>query len=532
MQLLDCTLRDGGYVNNWEFGAANIRDILKDLVDAGIDVIECGYLSQKRPSDAGSSYFSDIESINRALPCHKGHSKFVAMINYGEYQAADLPSRREGGLDGLRIAFHKKDRDAALAFCRSVKEKGYERYVQPMVTLNYSDRELLDLIDCVGQLRPEYFYVVDSFGAMKSDDLLRLSYLVDHNLAEGISLGLHSHNNLQLSYSHAQLLCDRLFEREVIIDASILGMGRGAGNLNTELFAEYLNHHFKTHYNISKLLQIVDDVIAPIYQTKYWGYSLPYYLSAVHNCHPNYATYLDNKNTLTVENIHDIFSSMDAEHKAVFDREHIRSLYLSYQSSRQSKCGMKGLRELLHGRRVLMIAPGKSIQSEREKIAAASKEEGTIVISVNFVPAGLPVDLVFVSNQRRWDRLDHGAAEKIILTSNIRTDAPHAYVVDYASLLNTEELVKDNAGMMLVALLIQAGAKEILLAGFDGYSPEEENFADQNMEFRKSFSVMQGMNKGMSAALAQYQKQIPIRFVTTQKNVHFGGEIRTPEKES
>ena len=309
-------------------------------------------------------------------------------------------------------------------------------------------------------------------------------------------------------------------------------MGRGAGNLNTELFAEYLNHHFKTHYNISKLLQIVDDVIAPIYQTKYWGYSLPYYLSAVHNCHPNYATYLDNKNTLTVENIHDIFSSMDAEHKAVFDREHIRSLYLSYQSSRQSKCGMKGLRELLHGRRVLMIAPGKSIQSEREKIAAASKEEGTIVISVNFVPAGLPVDLVFVSNQRRWDRLDHGAAEKIILTSNIRTDAPHAYVVDYASLLNTEELVKDNAGMMLVALLIQAGAKEILLAGFDGYSPEEENFADQNMEFRKSFSVMQGMNKGMSAALAQYQKQIPIRFVTTQKNVHFGGEIRTPEKES
>ena len=109
-----------------------------------------------------------------------------------------------------------------------------------MVSLSYTDEEFLDLIRRVNELEPYAFYIVDSFGMMKRKDLTRLFYLVEHNLNENIKIGFHSHNNMQLAYSNAQSLVDLHSDRELIIDASVYGMGRGAGNLNTELFVQYM----------------------------------------------------------------------------------------------------------------------------------------------------------------------------------------------------------------------------------------------------------------------------------------------------
>lgn len=520
LRLLDCTLRDGGYINHWMFGENNIQAILHGLFSAKIDIVECGYLSKKKPFQKDSTQICDIDYLNSILTDYHGASEFVAMINYGEFPLSDIPERQAHGLAGLRVAFHKKDRTDALSYCKELRQKGYDVYIQPMVALSYSDDEFIKLIKSSNDILPKAFYIVDSFGAMKRQDLLHALYLTDYNLNCDIAIGFHSHNNLQLSYSLAQTLCEQCMCRDLVIDSSIYGMGRGAGNLNTELFAEYLNQFYGASYNVEALLRIIDNVITPIYHKKYWGYSLPLYLSATHNCHPNYAIYLDDKNTLTVENIHEIFSMMDPARKVMFDQDYIQDLYIQYQSTNHPMIDNTQLRDHITGQEVLILAPGKSSQTEIEKIRAAAF--GKIVISINYVPKNIGVDYVFVSNLRRWDNIDKSAIPQAILTSNIRFSTTGAYIVDYASLLNKVEAVRDNAGMMLISLLVQWKAKRIFLAGMDGYvsgGGNQQNFAEPDMEFNKQQSVMNAMNRGMEKMLRQFMRQVPITIVTTPRMI-------------
>lgn len=253
-----------------------------------------------------------------------------------------------------------------------------------MVSLSYTDEEFLDLICCVNELEPYAFYIVDSFGMMKRKDLTRLFYLVEHNLNENIKIGFHSHNNMQLAYSNAQSLVDLHSDRELIIDASVYGMGRGAGNLNTELFVQYLNDNADGKYDIKPLLSIIDEILNEFYQRNYWGYSLPNYLSAVHNAHPNYAGYLDDKKTLTVENMNEIFEMMDEDKKVSYDKDYIEELYLRYMATGKSQEEHKTeLIENLNGKTVLLIAPGKSSIEEKDRIASFMNED-VVMVSVNY----------------------------------------------------------------------------------------------------------------------------------------------------
>lgn len=115
-------------------------------------------------------------------------------------------------------------------------------------------------------------------------------YMAEHNLSTGIWIGFHSHNNMQLAYANAQCLVDVQTSHNLLIDASVYGMGRGAGNLNTELFVEYLNEYSCGKYLVKPLLRLIDEILDGFYQKNAWGYSLPRYLSASHNVHPNYAS--------------------------------------------------------------------------------------------------------------------------------------------------------------------------------------------------------------------------------------------------
>ena len=147
-----------------------------------------------------------------------------------------IPDWDGSSVDGIRVTFHKKDMLPALEQCRRLKEKGYKTFLQPMVALRYTDAEYLELIRLANEVGPYAFYLVDSFGTMKRKDMLRFFYMIEHNLREDIVIGFHSHNNLQLAYANAQTLVDLQTSRSLILDSSIMGMGRGAGNLNSELF--------------------------------------------------------------------------------------------------------------------------------------------------------------------------------------------------------------------------------------------------------------------------------------------------------
>lgn len=520
IQVLDCTLRDGGYCNDCRFGFDNEKKIIHGLVEANIDIIECGFLLNTMAYDRDVTRFTSLDEVAKVIPLNKEGKTFVVLTDYGKYNSEDLPKYDGTSVDGLRVAFHKKDRVAALEECKEIKNKGYKVFVQAMVSLSYTDEEFLDLICRVNEIEPYAFYIVDSFGMMKRKDLTRLFYLVEHNLNEKIKIGFHSHNNMQLAYSNAQSLVDMHSDRELIIDASVYGMGRGAGNLNTELFVQYLNDNADSDYDIKPLLSIIDEILNEFYQRNYWGYSLPNYLSAAHNAHPNYAGYLDDKKTLTVENMNEIFDMMDDDKKVSYDKNYIEELYLRYMATGKSQEEHKTeLIENLNGKTILLIAPGKSSIEEKNKILSFLNKD-VITVSVNYNYNLVNTDYIFLSNLRRFRELDSSNREKCIVTSNIPAD--NVYIqTKYRDLLCDIDAVKDNAGLMAIKFFTQIGVKKIYLAGFDGYSHDEtENYGESSMAFVTKSAVLDAMNQGMTQMLKKYNGLVELKFLTTPHYVN------------
>ncbi len=526
VHVLDCTLRDGGYCNGWEFGYGNVKKIIGGLVDAGIEVVECGFLTDQAIYTPDGTKFTEVTQLTGLLPKKQAGSMFVLMVNYGEYDVDKLPPCGETPIDGIRVAFHKKDMEGAFALCGGMKAKGYKVFLQPMVSLGYTDEEFLSLIRRANRLAPYAFYIVDSFGVMKGKDLARLFYVVEHNLAGGIWVGFHSHNNMQLSYSNAQALVAMRTNRNLLIDSSVYGMGRGAGNLNTELFVGYLNETMGASYQLPPLLGIIDEVLNKFYQQGGWGYSLPNYISAVHNAHPNYAEFLDRRKTLTIEGMNEIFGMMEEGKKAVYDKGYMEGLYLRYmEKDRAQEERLSELYGRLFGGEVLLVAPGGSSVTERGKILACAAREGMITISVNYeYDAGI-TDFIFLSNLRRYRELAVGSRAKCIVTSNI--PASDVYLqTKYKELLNADEAVCDNAGMMLIKFLVRMGVKKIYIAGMDGYSSDPEgNYAEHWMNVYAQRAVTEALNRGMSKMLAEFSKEVEIEFVTEERYVKMGARL-------
>ncbi len=518
--VLDCTLRDGGYCNKWRFGFDNAKKITSGLVEADVEIVECGFITNKIVYSPEVTKFTTLDEAAKIIPENREGKIFVAMMNYGEYSIDDLPPYDGSSIDGIRVAYHKKNRYEALDLCKAIKAKGYLVFIQAMVSLSYSDEEFLETIHIVNDFEPYAFYIVDSFGMMKGKDLTRLFFMVEHNLKESIWIGFHSHNNMQLAYSNAQQLIAVQTNRNLIIDSSIMGMGRGAGNLNTELFVEYLNENSGKKYQLKPLLTIVDKILTRFYERSYWGYSLPNYISASHNAHPNYASYLDEKKTLTFEDMSNIFDMMDDDKKVSYDKAYIEELYLKYQEKdRVQEEHLSDFAERIAGKTALIIAPGLSSIVERKKIVDCAARNEIVTISINYDYDEKLTDFIFLSNLRRYRDLPAEKKGKSIVTSNI--PAVDVYLqVRYKDLLNKVEAVEDNAGLMLIHFLVSQGIKKVYIAGMDGYSTNpDENYADQKMNFYTQKELVEKKNTGMITVLKGYQEQVDIEFLTTPKYV-------------
>ncbi len=515
ISVLDCTLRDGGYCNLWNFSKENIELIISNLTKANIDVIECGFLTKKVDYNKDFSLFDSIGKAEIFIK-NRGVSSFALMVNFGEMDIQDIPQYNGGMIDTIRVAFHKKDSVDALKMCKDLCNKGYRVFIQAMVSLSYSEEEFLSLINNVNAIMPYAFYIVDSFGVMKTDTLAHLMNIVDENLNEGIVVGFHSHNNMQLSYANAQLFCSLAEKREIIVDSSIMGMGRGAGNLNTELFTEYLNDKYGKSYVLRPLLQTIDKVINVFYQKNAWGYTLPNYLSAKYNLHPNYSRFLDDKKTLSVKDIDAIFTSFSEDKKFNYDEEYISKLYLEYMSANTVSNNIELLENSVFDKEVVLIAPGKSAELEKQKIIDIVNEN-VKVVSINHNYNNCKVDYVFISNKRKATDFVKNEEILLITTSNVQLDSSDI-TIDYKQLLNNQEHVKDNAGLMAIKMLVDLGVKKIYLAGFDGYSSDySENYSQGKESVIYKKTLVDNLNKGMRVVLSEYSKMTDIEFLTSTK---------------
>lgn len=512
IKVLDCTLRDGGYVNNWDFKYKNINQIINNLVNAKIDYIECGFLKFNEYVQ-DKSLFYKTQQLTNLLPKNIGDTKFTLMINYGEYDINDIPESTNNKIL-FRIAFKKNACSEVLKYCKTLKNKGYEIFINPMHTNTYSSKELLDLLAEVNNIKPLGFTIVDTTGGMKEKDILTLFYLIDSNLDNDIALCFHSHNNLQLSFSNAQCLMKICKNRKLIIDSTIFGIGRGAGNLCTELITQYINDNYNGHYDIVPILKTVDEQINPIFAKTPWGYSVPYYLAATNHCHPNYAKYLIDKQTVPVEVINELLKTIPENKKSGYDANLIKQIYLdNFSKNIDDTFIVKKLKTQLSERNILLMAPGKSLSIESDKIHNFIKKENPYIISINFIPKNYNINVAFVSNMKRFSSLDD-IHKPIYVTSNIDKCPDNANILNYSLYLNDSKMY-DNAALMCLKLLMNIGVKKVNIAGLDGFSNiPTENYVSNELINNAIENEFDERNQIMSEELKKYSESIVLNFIT------------------
>lgn len=510
--LLDCTLRDGGYVNEWRFGEDTIKGFGKKIAMTGIKFYEVGFLKGDS-YDPDVAKFPTVESFKNVILPKSPDLVYVGMLDMSAPVALEsIPPYDGSSIDMIRVIFKKNKADEAYVYCKKILELGYKLSVNFVGTDSYTDSEFIDGILRFNELMPDAMAIVDTFGLIKKKQFLRLVYLADNNMAPGIALCYHGHNNLQQAFGNAESLVELNLKRDVCIDACVFGMGRGAGNLNLELIAEYLNENYDTEYRIEPMLQIMDEYLKEFYTSKFWGYSLPLYLSASCHCHPNYAIYLEEKNSLTVKSFNELLNNIPDSDKASFSKEKAEKYYREYQENYiDDKKTVDALSETFGDKDILILAPGKSLNDNKDKIADLSKN--AITVAVNFCGGSFTPDFVFSSNMRRFAKMMGKTDAKTIITSNMK-EATGDFVVNFSSYSSTKPEIIDNSALMLMKLLMATGVKKVFVAGMDGYSAvNTTDYFDANLDYDFS-SEAELRNELISAEIREIGKHMKVEFVT------------------
>ncbi|MCR4744795.1 MAG: aldolase catalytic domain-containing protein, partial [Lachnospiraceae bacterium] len=500
IKLLDCTLRDGGFVNNWNFGHGDIINLFERSVSAGIDYIEVGFLDEREEFDINRTITPDTTGMNEIFKgLDHGRSKIFGMIDYGTCSLDKICDAKDSVLDGIRVMIKKPTRYEAINFCAELKKKGYIVFAQPVSITGYSDEEMIDLIEHINEAEPAAMAIVDTYGLLDRSSLLHYFHLIDEHLKKEITVGYHAHNNFQLAYSNSMALCEEKTERSLILDGSAYGIGKSAGNCPLELLCVYMNHHFEADYDTSQILEMIDTGIMKIYEKFPWGYQMQYFLCASNDCHPKYPQYLLKKKTLSVQSVNEILSMIIPEERLAFNEAYIEKLYIEYQNNEiNDDADRIKLKNKLAGKKILILGPGHSMLDEKKEICRYISENAPEIISINYKPDDFYPNYIFLSNSKRYMQLSNslqsaGTDIKIMATSNVTAaKGEFDFSFDYSTLIDREFEIPDNSLPMLLRLLEKIGVKDVALAGFDGYSVDSRaDYINPDMayEFISNYAV-------------------------------------------
>ena len=525
VKLLDCTLRDGGYINDWEFGHGVIVGMYKRLDEAGADYIEVGFLDDRRAFDINRTIMPNTEAINKIYgSIQKKNAIPVAMIDYGTCSLESIGPADSTFIDGIRVIFKKEKIDQALPFCKAIKEKGYKLFIQAISITAYSDLELLEYVQKINEIKPYAFSIVDTYGLLDDKSLTRYFRLVDNNLDPEIKMGYHDHNNFQLAYSNTCKFLAYDTDRELVGDSSVYGMGKSAGNCATELLSMHLNDYYHKNYNLSEILECVDTYMMPIYQKSYWGYKYDFYIAAMHKVHPTYVEDLLSKKTLSISSINEILAGIPQSKKLLYDKALSAELYLNYQNHKINDDNVYNselARNLLE-KEIVILGPGTTIVEHAKDIYSYIKDNDAVSFSVNFSPDTIPVDYIFMSNAKRYGKLADMLTNQSLLmksefifTSNVTpVNYQPKYILNYESLADYSQ-IPDNALLLLLNFLKNVGVKRVSLAGFDGYKQNHSNYYRKGYEMSIAENAIDVRNQQMTDALSKVSKYIKIQFLTS-----------------
>ena len=521
ISLLDCTLRDGGYVNDWNFGNGTMNCILDRLNESGVDIIEIGFLDDRQPFNRDRTIQPDAKSMSSVYSeIPNKRSMIVAMIDYGTCSIDNIQPRSETTIDGIRVIFKKENMHKAMAFGKQVMDKGYTLFLQMVSITSYEDDDVLEFCEAANKISPFGVSLVDTYGLMHKEQMFRYFGLLDKHLDKSIAIGYHSHNNFQLAYANTIEMLKLKTDHDLIVDGTLYGMGKSAGNAPIELLAMHLNENYGKAYDINQMLEAIDIDIMPMYEKHYWGYGFLFYISAKNDCHPTYVEHLISKRELSIKAVNEILGKITPELKLKFNKQHIEELYMEYilDNVDDSK-HIRSLSKELKGKELLLIGPGASVTTEKEKISEYLKTKRPIVVAVNFMPDNIKADYFFISNPKRYSRMAPQIGKinaKTIATSNITPIAgKFDHTVDYGKLVSEKNEIWDNALVIILNLLKKVDVHTVSLAGFDGFTEKADtNYVDKSFDLAKNFNYLSAVNTLLKKKLKEYCSDLNISFLT------------------
>jgi len=278
MKILDCTIRDGGYYTNWDFDQDIVKTYLESFNQLPVEYLEVGYRSQAMGEYLGEYFYCPVETLQFLKSVSQ--KKLVIILNEKDVRAADaefLLSPIIGLVTMVRMAIDPKNFKRALSLAAEVKRLGFEVAFNVMYMSTWADeKEFLELIPKVDEVA-DYFYMVDSFGGVYPQDVKDIIALVRSKTK--VELGFHGHNNLEMALANTLTAIDEGID---IVDATVTGMGRGAGNLKTELLLTVLNAKGLLDFPYNELSKTVDD-FTKLQKHYEWGTNLPYMVSGANS---------------------------------------------------------------------------------------------------------------------------------------------------------------------------------------------------------------------------------------------------------
>lgn len=285
IKVLDCTVRDGGLMNKWQFSKDFVKGVYNACVQAGVDYMEIGYISSEDQfprSEYGAWKFCAEDDIREIVGENKTNTKLSVMADIGRIKFDDIRPKSESVIDLFRVACYDYQIDKAIELAHHVMDKGYEATINLMAVSKVSNRALDQVLEDVSKSRVGTFYLVDSFGSLYSEDIHNL---VNKYIAAlpGKTIGFHGHNNTQLAFANT---IESIIGGANMLDATILGIGRGAGNCPMELLLSFLKN---PKYDLVPILRAIQQYVKPLQKDINWGYFIPYMITGSQNDHPRSA---------------------------------------------------------------------------------------------------------------------------------------------------------------------------------------------------------------------------------------------------
>ena len=288
IKVLDATIRDGGLMNDHQFDDATVKAVYEACVEGGIDYMEMGYKNSKKifdPAENGPWKYCDEEDLRRIVGENDTQLKLTAMADAekSDYQEDVLP-KEQSVLDTIRVATYIHQMPLALDMVQDAHDKGYETTINLMAISVVQESELDEALAMIAESPVGALYVVDSFGALYSEEVQALveKYLQAMK-PRGKEVGIHCHNNQQLGFGNT---IEGLVRGANLLDASMAGLGRGAGNCQLELLIGFLHN---PKFRLRPILKCIQDHIEPMRKELMWGYDYPYMITGLLNQHPRAA---------------------------------------------------------------------------------------------------------------------------------------------------------------------------------------------------------------------------------------------------